>query len=169
MNYQERINRLRGQITELRKTAYPAPWGSILDAAEAELEAARSVVKERAKELRSFTNAERAHRSWLRNKAHISGYIREWSRRNPDRKAAHTENRRTAKLRGAGKVTAQQWRAIIEQFDSRCAYCLEKPSKLTMDHIVALSRGGDHCPENVVPACATCNSRKRAKPVFMMV
>ena len=44
-----------------------------------------------------------------------------------------------------------------------CGYC-EKPTppkKLTMDHIVPLSRGGKTTKGNVVPACKNCNNQKK--------
>lgn len=44
----------------------------------------------------------------------------------------------------------------------RCQYCGEKKaaSKLTLDHILPRSRGGDNSPFNVVTACTSCNQRK---------
>ena len=44
-----------------------------------------------------------------------------------------------------------------------CYYCHEKvpPAELTMDHIVALIRGGKSTRANTVPACGQCNSRKK--------
>jgi 5-methylcytosine-specific restriction endonuclease McrA len=40
---------------------------------------------------------------------------------------------------------------------------------LTVDHVVAISRGGGHTAENVVPACRSDNCRKHDLPVFVMV
>ena len=45
----------------------------------------------------------------------------------------------------------------------RCHYC-EQPtpaSELTMDHIVTVARGGKSTKGNVVPACNSCNNRKK--------
>jgi 5-methylcytosine-specific restriction endonuclease McrA len=44
----------------------------------------------------------------------------------------------------------------------RCQYCGEKKpaSKLTLDHILPRSRGGDNSPVNIVTACVPCNNRK---------
>lgn len=83
--------------------------------------------------------------------------------------AAHSEKRRASKLAGGGTVTPEEWAAILEYFDRRCAYCLEKTQRLTMDHVVALASGGRHEPQNVVPACRRCNQRKWRNPVFTMV
>lgn len=44
-----------------------------------------------------------------------------------------------------------------------CHYCGEqfKPAELTMDHIVPISRGGKSTKGNTVPACKTCNNKKK--------
>lgn len=83
------------------------------------------------------------------------------------RRLAYTDTR-LAKI-GAGRVLAEDWRKILEFFDYRCAYCLSRGGRLAMDHVIALSRGGEHSPENIVPACKYCNSKKGAKPAFSMV
>jgi 5-methylcytosine-specific restriction enzyme A len=43
-----------------------------------------------------------------------------------------------------------------------CHYCHGKFSfkELTLDHIVALARGGTTSPGNVVPSCKNCNKSK---------
>lgn len=44
-----------------------------------------------------------------------------------------------------------------------CHYCGERvpPQELTMDHIVPLIRGGRSTRGNVVPACKSCNNKKK--------
>lgn len=34
---------------------------------------------------------------------------------------------------------------------------------LTMDHVIPLSRGGDHSIDNIVPSCFSCNASKGNK------
>ena len=45
----------------------------------------------------------------------------------------------------------------------RCHYCgQEAPAgALTMDHVVPLARGGKSTKGNVVPACKSCNNKKK--------
>lgn len=76
--------------------------------------------------------------------------------RNPTKRAVYRQNRRA---RSVGTVTPAAWQAVLERYHHRCAYC-GADGKLTMDHVVALAKGGRHEPANVVPACARCNSRK---------
>ncbi len=115
--------------------------------------------------------------------------IRRWQKANPDKVKAiraryfarHPEamqrwrearniamqNRRNAA--GFDKIRRPEWRARLEEFGHRCAYCGTNAKGLSMDHVQALSRGGRHTISNVVPACKPCNSRKHANGVLAMV
>ncbi len=75
-------------------------------------------------------------------------------------------NRRKALQRDVpvNDLTPTQWRQIVAAWGGRCAYCGCIPTVLTMDHVIALSRGGHHTASNVVPACGPCNSRKSDGP-----
>jgi 5-methylcytosine-specific restriction endonuclease McrA len=82
------------------------------------------------------------------------------------------QERRRARKAAApiNDLTRKQWRAIKAAFGNRCAYCGEHFERLTMDHIIALSKGGSHTAGNVVPACRSCNCRKwtyHIIPTFM--
>jgi len=57
-------------------------------------------------------------------------------------------------------LTHEEWEQILERNKHRCYYCGKKLKRLTMDHVVPLSKGGKHTKENIVPACKSCNSRK---------
>jgi 5-methylcytosine-specific restriction endonuclease McrA len=51
-------------------------------------------------------------------------------------------------------------RALFARDGWRCVYCGEGGVRLTLDHVVPRSRGGDSVWENVVTSCAPCNLRK---------
>ena len=51
-------------------------------------------------------------------------------------------------------------RALFARDGWRCMYCGTNGGKLTLDHVVPRSRGGDSVWENVVTSCAPCNLRK---------
>jgi len=79
---------------------------------------------------------------------------------------------RKAKKNGPdATLTPEQWQTIVDQFESKCAYCgtevrrgsRSKRHKLTQDHVLPLSRGGTHSADNVVPACPPCNMSKGDK------
>lgn len=53
------------------------------------------------------------------------------------------------------------WKSRIA--NGECYYCgkVFKPSELTMDHKIPLSRGGTSEKINIVPACKDCNNKKK--------
>ena len=51
-------------------------------------------------------------------------------------------------------------RALFARDNWRCVYCGTATGRLTLDHVVPRSRGGDSVWENVVTSCAPCNLRK---------
>ena len=56
-------------------------------------------------------------------------------------------------------LTADQW-ASLKQAWQGCAYCGAADSALQRDCVMAISRGGRYTVDNVVPACASCNTSK---------
>jgi 5-methylcytosine-specific restriction endonuclease McrA len=66
------------------------------------------------------------------------------------------ERQKAQKLR-----KSQWWLALLQK--GLCHYCRETfpASRLTMDHVVPLARGGTSTPGNLVPACAKCNRDKK--------
>lgn len=58
--------------------------------------------------------------------------------------------------------TIAQWEKLKADYEYRCAYCNKCADVLERDHVVPLSKGGDHTLLNVVPACSPCNRAKGA-------
>ena len=68
-----------------------------------------------------------------------------------------------ARKRGSEPIQPHHRESIMEDFDGRCAYC--GATATTMDHVVPVSHGGGSGRGNLLPACRSCNSRKRTKPL----
>src|SRR5213076_3071747 len=51
-------------------------------------------------------------------------------------------------------------RALFARDGWQCVYCGTSSGRLTLDHVIPRSRGGDSVWENVVTSCAPCNLRK---------
>jgi 5-methylcytosine-specific restriction endonuclease McrA len=51
-------------------------------------------------------------------------------------------------------------RALFARDGWRCVYCGTASGRLTLDHVIPRSRGGESVWENVVTSCAPCNLRK---------
>lgn len=59
------------------------------------------------------------------------------------------------------RVTKNRFRrSIIDAWDGCCAYCGDRPDKITLDHVVPKIKGGTTSMQNLVPACARCNVKK---------
>jgi 5-methylcytosine-specific restriction endonuclease McrA len=56
-------------------------------------------------------------------------------------------------------LTVEQWAAIQAAW-AGCAYCGATDGPLQRDCVMAISRGGRYTVDNVVPACASCNTSK---------
>lgn len=101
------------------------------------------------------------------NKNKINARRRARYAENPAKPLANNKKRK-ARIRGASQndLTAAQWQAIKDHYGHRCVYCGRKMQRLTQDHITPVSSGGGHTFQNVVPACVTCNAKKRTGPVL---
>lgn len=60
-------------------------------------------------------------------------------------------------------LTADEWDAILLRFDNSCAYCGKKGVTMSHDHVIPIKQGGKHEASNIVPACMSCNSRKKGR------
>lgn len=61
------------------------------------------------------------------------------------------------------KITEEQIKDMFEFFDYKCAYTNVDfdEIRLSFDHIVSLSRGGEHEIWNIVPCELSCNASKK--------
>jgi len=70
-------------------------------------------------------------------------------------------NKDLRKLHKTPPMTAREWQMVQAVHLWACSYCGIREVRLTMDHVVPLSRGGAHDKYNIVPACLPCNSSKK--------
>ncbi len=69
--------------------------------------------------------------------------------------------------RGRHVINQSIRKTVYERDNFTCQYCLKKfeESQLTIEHIVAVSKGGVDDIINYMTACRSCNSSKRDKPL----
>jgi 5-methylcytosine-specific restriction endonuclease McrA len=72
-------------------------------------------------------------------------------------RAARRRQRRVAAV--VNDLTPEQW-AVLKEAWQGCAYCGATDRPLQKDCVMAISRGGRYTVDNVVPACASCNTSK---------
>ena len=99
------------------------------------------------------------------NYEHRKATAADWRHRHPEKNAEYVARRRARKISASGIHTASEWRSLKEQYGHRCFYCGKPSQRLTRDHLVPLSRGGDDDIINIVPACRSCNSRKGPRTI----
>ncbi len=76
------------------------------------------------------------------------------------RKARAARRRKRRMDLADNDLTPTQWAAIQHAWGNGCAYCGVAGIPLHRDCVLALSRGGRYTRDNVVPACASCNTSK---------
>jgi 5-methylcytosine-specific restriction endonuclease McrA len=89
-------------------------------------------------------------------------YTRQYRKENPDWYTATKHKRRALERNAKGSFTKEEWIEIKKKCGGRCVGCGEE-KKLTVDHIIPLSKGGSNSKENIQPLCGRCNSRKYNK------
>lgn len=75
--------------------------------------------------------------------------------------------RRRARLKKADvrRITPRDWTRLVARQRGCCFYCGES-SRLEVEHVIPISRGGRHAIGNIVGACRSCNARKHAKLIM---
>ncbi len=68
---------------------------------------------------------------------------------------------KSARARGLDPIPPWWRKERFERFGDLCAYGCQRPAE-AIDHIWPVARGGKSVPGNLVPACTSCNSSKKA-------
>lgn len=58
----------------------------------------------------------------------------------------------------------QEWIDLCNKYENKCV-CCKKETKLTIDHIIPLSKWWLNIISNLQPLCKSCNSSKRNKTI----
>ena len=105
-----------------------------------------------------------AKRWYKNNKKRRRIYMREYFKRKPE-KFAQIRHKRRALLHGAeGEYSDRQWNDLVSHYSplGKCLSCLKK-NRLTVDHVVPLSKNGANSIDNIQCLCYSCNCSKRDK------
>jgi len=89
---------------------------------------------------------------------------RKQRRRNPKKSVLQTVLRRARQKGATGKVTVSEIETMFFKYGYRCLAC-GATEKLTVDHIVPITKGGSLSMENLQPLCHSCNSKKHTKTI----
>lgn len=98
----------------------------------------------------------------IMRKAYAIHRERRWQRKAQRANDGHARRRARKADATIEHFTRQE---IIDRDKSTCHLCGKHcdPIDIHLDHVIPLSRGGDHSRENVKVACSQCNMRKGAR------
>ena len=96
----------------------------------------------------------------------VAATKKQWKQENPEKVCCDSLKRRALKRNAVipnRPVTVKIQKERKALFGG-CCFCGSQ-EKLTVEHLIPLSRGGLHVPENLLGSCKTCNCRKGVSPV----
>lgn len=129
-------------------------------------EKSRAITKRHRDKYPEKTRA--ASKVWReKNRQKANDASRDWQRRNLEYYRQHSRRRAAQKRDLAATFTKDDWQHALEHFHGCCAYCGNPPSLfdnhriLQQDHFIPLTQNGTYTPDNIVPACQSCNIGKK--------
>ena len=88
----------------------------------------------------------------------------DWLCNHPDKDKIYGAKRSALKRNAPGHFTSQEWIDLCDKYGNICL-CCRKKKKLTVDHIVPLSKGGSNYILNIQPLCKHCNCVKGTQTI----
>lgn len=139
----------------------------------------RETIKLRTNAHHKVTRKEKQE-AYQRNKDKECRKTAEWTKNNPIKHQAKNHRYRARKRDALGSWTETQLQARVAFYGGRCYLCgcdwdalprkkytpIGKRFK-TIDHVIALNRGGTNWPSNIRPACSACNCGKLDKALLV--
>lgn len=101
---------------------------------------------------------------YLSNKEEILEKNKKWRQDNKEKWSYSCSIYRHNK-RAGGKIDKDAWKEKCESLGNQCQIC-GSCSRITIDHILPVSKGGTNDIHNLQPLCLSCNSRKCDKVLY---
>ncbi len=83
----------------------------------------------------------------------------EYRRNHPEKHILDKQRRKARIISVGGSFSEREWLDLCLHYGNQCLRCGAR-DRLTIDHIVPISRGGSNNIDNVQPLCLTCNLKK---------
>ena len=94
------------------------------------------------------------------NKDRVLGYIQKYRSLHPEQMTKSSRKRREIFKNVVGNFTLAEWISLCNKFGNKCLWCERTDRKLTIDHVVPITKGGTNYIDNIQPLCVNCNARK---------
>lgn len=109
--------------------------------------------------------AERHRIYYEENREHLKEYAQKWAKDNPGNVKEGLHRRRASIAGSADKMPRGYWKILLKAYGEACMNpnCSGKNTTLSHDHVIPLSKGGEHSLENSQILCHSCNSAKHVK------
>lgn len=96
------------------------------------------------------------------NTERLKKYQKDFVRKNRQRYRNYNQNYYHKTRSSISTFSPQSWQQCLTHFNHQCAYCGSTES-LEQEHVIPVSRGGHYTPDNIIPACRSCNASKNNK------
>lgn len=104
--------------------------------------------------------AAKRYRAWkLSNLERDRARVSAWSKQNKEKRRESGHKRRLLEKAKSFSISAKDLKRILSM---PCYNCGSRQN-ITYDHVVPMSRGGNHGIGNMMPLCSSCNSSKGTK------
>lgn len=105
---------------------------------------------------------EKRYEKWYeKNRMKVCERNRQWRQNNKEKWSLINRAQRHRR-RALGKINYQEWLKKIKDCGNMCLFC-KAMGKLTIDHIIPVSKGGTNSIDNLQPLCLSCNIKKSDK------
>ena len=89
-------------------------------------------------------------------------YAVKYAKKHKEKKMVWVNNYSARKRNAEGSFTTDEWEKLLEKNNHSCIFCGTK-ERLSIDHIIPLSKNGTNYIWNIQPLCRSCNSKKSNK------
>jgi len=107
------------------------------------------------------------HKRYREDPERHNAMVKDWGQRNPDKLLSYVHARRARRESNGGSYTADEWNALKAKYGHQCLCCgrKEPETRLTVDHVIPIAKGGRSSIDNIQPLCRPCNARKNVKEI----
>lgn len=121
--------------------------------------------KKEHRKIISRKNKEAYHKDVELSRLKYRIYNGRYRKSHPEKITQYNNDHRARILQSGGTIKSDEWLSLCNKYGNVCLCCGKGDVKLTIDHVVPLSKGGANLITNVQPLCKSCNSKKGTQTI----